>query len=599
MKRKTTCLHRAALALLAACSLPHAHAQEADELYLVYMNPFMVEEHEQMARNMGYTRPTIPPMIRPEAQVTYVMNNLAEFAYSPGVENARRELARDLNLRDAGRSLVQTPAFFARLNQNEVKALLLSERVVTVDKINPNAHAEFSAPADYTVGGEIIPWGKQAIGTDDNQTASNIFYIIDSPFHHMLKLGNELNVIHTTTTNNLPHPHAMSVMILATARANNSKTRGINPGQPIFHLETNTETDDIAKQLSLISAMSEWRGEFSTVNLSFNTPLKYDWGTPINENYFDYNTSAGRAIRRASARLLVTQSAGNYNINACSKSYNPPQGKAQPDDGIMVVGGTDPTGARYPVTPNPIEFASEDRSNYGPCVDVWAPGQSMTTAYFDRSSAKPSSDITIGQLTGTSFSAPLVAAVSGRYGSNWRPIQREAQIRLSARLTGHREGAPDSNLPIMQVHYSPDVIASTPKLLPIYGIYSETNPFNLATLNNNQFYEGGFWNANGNYGTVVLDLGSPRNLKGVRLMIRSSAQGGVFNFAVHGSNQITHTGPGQARIGRNIIGTKLTNDQFDLVPYYIPVNGRYRYISIEAANLNSPVAFSEIEVYGQ
>ena len=151
----------------------------------------------------------------------------------------------------------------------------------------------------------------------------------------------------------------------------------------------------------------------------------------------------------------------------------------------------------------------------------------------------------------------------------------------------------------MQVHYSPDVIASTPKLLPIYGIYSETNPFNLATLNNNQFYEGGFWNANGNYGTVVLDLGSPRNLKGVRLMIRSSAQGGVFNFAVHGSNQITHTGPGQARIGRNIIGTKLTNDQFDLVPYYIPVNGRYRYISIEAANLNSPVAFSEIEVYGQ
>lgn len=41
MKRKTTCLHRAALALLAACSLPHAHA-----LYLVYMNPFMVEEHE-------------------------------------------------------------------------------------------------------------------------------------------------------------------------------------------------------------------------------------------------------------------------------------------------------------------------------------------------------------------------------------------------------------------------------------------------------------------------------------------------------------------------------------------------------------------------
>lgn len=603
MKRKTTCLHRAALALLAACSLPHAHAQEADELYLVYMNPFMVEEHEQMARNMGYSRPTIPPMIRPEAQVTYVMNNLAEFAYSPGVENARRELARDLNLRDAGRSLVQTPAFFARLNQNEVKALLLSERVVTVDKINPNAHVGFSAPADYTVGGEIIPWGKQAIGTDDNLTASNVFYIVDLPYHIMPALGDELNVIHTSTTANDPfYTHSTSILSVAAARSNNSKTRGINPGQPIFHLAINHKFNNIAELITSISAMSEIIGDFSTINLSINT-LLHDGFTPITENNFDYHTPIGHAIRRASARLLFTQSAGNYNVNACTKAYNPSQGKAQPDDGIMVVGGTDSTGARYQKTANPSfdDFINntEDRSNYGPCVDIWAPGQLMTAPYFNQSNATYLSNITIGQLTGTSFSAPLVAAVSGRYGPNWRPIQREAQIRQSARLTGHREGAPDSNLPIMQVHYSPNVIASTPKLLPIYGIYSETHTANLHTLSNSKFYEDSFWNAHGHYGTVVLDLGSPQNLKGVRLMIRSSAKGGVLNFAVHGANQITHTGPGQARIGHNIIGTKLTNDQFDLIPYYIPVNGRYRYISVDAANLNSWVAFSEIEVYGQ
>lgn len=579
MKRKTTCLHRAALALLTACSLPHAHAQEADELYLVYMNPFMVEEHEQMARNAGYSRPTIPPMIRPEAQVTYVMNHLAEFAYSPGVENARRELARDLNLRDAGESLMQTPAFFARLNQNEVKALLLSGRVVTVDKINPNAHAEFSSPADYTVGGEIIPWGKQAIGTDDNLTASNIFYIVDSAFYPVNETSLELNIFRSDK-DSMNFNHATSVMTLAAARANGKKTRGINPGQPIVHFGVHLDARDMVKKITKISSLAESIGQFSTLNLSFN------------HEEFNSTLLIGHAVRRASARFLVTQSAGNNDKDACTIAYRPSEGVAQSDDGIMVVGGTDQQGTRFPFTENNAAYFNSEpiRSNYGPCVDIWAPGHLMRTVVDDG---------TVLSATGTSFSAPLVAAVSGRYGPNWRPIQREAQIRQSARFTGHYEGAPDSNLPIMQVHYSPDVIARTPKLLPIYGIYSETHTANLHTLNNSKFYEDSFWNAHGHYGTIVLDLGSPQNLKGVRLMIRSSAEGGVLNFAVHGANQITHTGPGQARIGRNVIGTKLTNDQFDLVPYYIPVSGRYRYISIDAANLNSWVAFSEIEVYGQ
>lgn len=498
------------------------------------------------------------------------------------MENARRELARDLNLRDAGESLMQTPAFFARLNQNEVKALLLSERVVTVDKINPNAHAEFSAPADYTVGGEIIPWGKQAIGTDDSQTASNIFYIIDGAYDRTTKTDEELNVIHTNTTGwwgGISHP--TSILALATAKNNGKRIRGINPGQPSIHRMANiSDEDDVIKQITHVYTLAESTGQFSTLNLSFNS------------SFYGANDKAGRFIRRASARFFVVESAGNDDINACERSYRPSEGVAQPDDGIMVVGGTDPNGARYPFTQNPFPYNNlrDKRSNYGPCVDIWAPGQLMQAMLYDGETVI---------ATGTSFAAPLVAAVSGRYGSNWHPIQREAQIRQSARFTGHHEGAPDSNLPIIQVHYSPNVIASTPKLLPIYGIYSETHTANLHTLNNSKFYEDSFWNAHGHYGTIVLDLGSPQNLKGVRLMIRSSAEGGVLNFAVHGANQITHTGPGQARIGRNVIGTKLTNDQFDLVPYYIPVSGRYRYISIDAANLNSWVAFSEIEVYGQ
>lgn len=81
-------------------------------------------------------------------------------------------------------------------------------------------------------------------------------------------------------------------------------------------------------------------------------------------------------------------------------------------------------------------------------------------------------------------------------------------------------------------------------------------------------------------------------------MMRSSANGGALNFAVHGGNAINITGPASAVIANNPIAYKNTNDQFDLVPYYIPLNGNYRYLMLEANNTTSWLSYSEIEVYG-
>ena len=81
-------------------------------------------------------------------------------------------------------------------------------------------------------------------------------------------------------------------------------------------------------------------------------------------------------------------------------------------------------------------------------------------------------------------------------------------------------------------------------------------------------------------------------------MMRSSANGGALNFAVHGGNAINITGPASAVIANNPIAYKNTNDQFDLVPYYIPLNGNYRYLMLEANNTASWLSYSEIEVYG-
>jgi len=293
----------------------------------------------------------------------------------------------------------------------------------------------------------------------------------------------------------------------------------------------------------------------------------------------------------APGRLFVTQSAGNYNGNACLASFNYNGMPAQTDDGIMVVGGTDRFGDRYPKTTNPPPYSNtEDRSNYGQCVDVWAPGHLMTTTLPDG---------TLIALTGTSFAAPIVAAIAGRYGNTTtRPIEREAYIRSGMAFTGKYDGAAGSNLPIYLAQYTPPSWYNIPKRLPIAAVYSNTNTANLQKLVDQQFYDGIDWNAGGQWGSIVLDLGSAKNLKGVRVMIRSSAAGGALAFSVHGGNSITMTGPGMAIIPANYIAIKNTSDQYDLVPYYIPVNGNYRYVMIEASNAASWVSFSEVEVYG-
>lgn len=82
-------------------------------------------------------------------------------------------------------------------------------------------------------------------------------------------------------------------------------------------------------------------------------------------------------------------------------------------------------------------------------------------------------------------------------------------------------------------------------------------------------------------------------------MIRSSANGGNIDFAVHGGNSISITSPGVATMPANPIAYWNVTDQYDLVPYYIPLSGTYRYIMLEGNNYNSALSYSEVEIYGK
>ena len=102
------------------------------------------------------------------------------------------------------------------------------------------------------------------------------------------------------------------------------------------------------------------------------------------------STSINDAVNRMySAGIPVVVAAGNSNTNACNSS---PASAAN----AYTVGATTSTDARA------------SYSNYGNCVDIFAPGSSITAAWHTSTTA-------INRISGTSMASPHVAGVAALY----------------------------------------------------------------------------------------------------------------------------------------------------------------------------------------
>ena len=245
---------------------------------------------------------------------------------------------------------------------------------------------------------QIVPWGIPKIGGDVNSTHAGDgegeitgvrLYIVDTgidPLHPDLNLIEHISFVDGPNAD--CNGHGTAVAGIAAARDNAEYSVGVAPGAPVVGVKVFT-----CQGLTLPSVLLQAL-DWVTANAVKPAVINLSLGSAIP------NVAMNTAVRNAGAAgFVISVAAGNGNpftgapMNACVTSpasagyfYGIP-------NGIVTTAATD--------------SADQEASfsNFGICVDLWAPGVSLSSTWL---MAKG------GMITasGTSFSAPYVAGAA-------------------------------------------------------------------------------------------------------------------------------------------------------------------------------------------
>lgn len=292
-------------------------------------------------------------------------------------------------------------------------AELTASQIVQLENDPSVARIEADGTA-YAIA-QTIPWGIKKIGADLSPTANagdgtgaiaNVnSYVIDTGID---RSHPDLNVVNHVSfasgPNNDCNGHGTHVAGTVGARDNTSDVVGAAPGLP-----------QTGVKVLGCNGSGFWSGvikgiDWVTANAKKPAIANMSLGGATNQSVDD------AVARSAASGVFYAVAAGNDGANACNSS--PARAGGGTNNGIATVAATDSND-------NEASF-----SNYGPCVDIWAPGVSVL------STRKGGGTTT---FSGTSMASPHVAGG----GAVWlathiadAPATVETALKFAAQTPG-------------------------------------------------------------------------------------------------------------------------------------------------------------------
>jgi aqualysin 1 len=294
--------------------------------------------------------------------------------------------------------------FSARLTARQIDELELDPMVAYVE-----------ADGTMSVIAQTVPWGISKIGADISSTlagngsgaVTNVnVYIIDTGIasHNDLNRVNHVNFAGGQNTD--CHGHGTHVAGTSSARDNTIDVVGAAPGTPLTGVKVlgcsgSGSTSGVIKGVDWVTANAK---KPAVANMSLGGGASQALDDAV--------------VKSANSGVFYAVAAGNSGADACNSS--PARAGAGTNNGIVTVAATD----------------SADKeaswSNYGKCVDIWAPGVSIL------STRRQGGTTT---MSGTSMASPHVAGGAALHLSNntgVSPSTVEASLKSNATTTPNK-----------------------------------------------------------------------------------------------------------------------------------------------------------------
>jgi aqualysin 1 len=292
--------------------------------------------------------------------------------------------------------------YAATIPANRLAALAADEHVALVE---PDGVMSVARPAQGPTV-QTTPWGIEKVGAVGKTLSSTVnVYIIDTGIatHADLNLVGHVNFAGGQNTD--CHGHGTHVAGTAAAIDNTRDVVGVAPGAPLTGVKVLACSG--SGSTSGVIAGVDW----VTANAKKPAVANMSLGGSASQALDD-------AVRKsAQSGVVYALAAGNSGANACN--YSPARAGAGTNNGIVTVAATDQ---------NDNEASW---SNYGSCVDIWAPGVSIL------STSRGGGTTT---MSGTSMASPHVAGGAALYLSRVSPgaspSQVEGALKSAAQNTG-------------------------------------------------------------------------------------------------------------------------------------------------------------------